>query len=50
MTTIKKVFVGENKVKEVVNYFSRYNPCGYDTQIVEETTERVVVTRLKSCD
>jgi hypothetical protein len=50
MTIIKKVFVGDDKVKEVVNYFMRYNPYGYDTQVVEETSEKIVVTRMKNCD
>ncbi len=50
MHKIVKTFSGENRAQEVKNYFSRYHPFGYGTQVIKENDEEVVVERWSSCD
>ena len=50
MKKVQVVFSGENKDQEVADYFRRYNPFGYDTFVLRENDNEVVVVRNLTCD
>lgn len=50
MQLIKAEFTGETKEKDVVAYFRRYHPNGYDTRIIAQNDEKIVVARYSCCD
>ena len=50
MITIKKVFTGDDKEKQVEKYFERYHPFGYGTKIVSKTDNEIIVVRDSTCD
>ena len=50
MKKIEVTFTGENRHNQVADYFRRYHPAGYDTFVLKEDNEKVVVVRNLSCD